>query len=262
MSTISRTTTGPLVGARNLIRREAATWWSTGRWRVHALAWTLILGGLLAAMLWVFPALMDEMQTATGGSQVRDLVRQFPDLAAVIIAVGVVLLTQGLLLDEQRNGVLEWLLSKPLTRPAVILAKFVGHALGLVATVVVLPWLVIHALLSIADGGLWSPTRGLAVVGLLALVVVFHLALVLLLSTLTQSRVAVLAIPIVAVVSADGVTGLVPEAVHVLPWSLGPIASVVLADGILLTGWPILATVAWTALLLLLAALRLQRVEL
>jgi hypothetical protein len=128
--------------------------------------------------------------------------------------------------------------------------------------VVLLPWLVIHLVLSVAAGGLWSPGRSLAVAALLGLVVLFHLAAVLLLSTLTSSRVAVLAIPIVAVVSADGVTGLVPDAFYVLPWSLGPIASVLWADGVLLTPWPIVATVAWTALALLLAAVRMQRAEL
>jgi hypothetical protein len=258
---MSTATRGPLVGVGNLVRREAATWWATGRWRGQALAWTVILGGLLAAMLWLFPALMEGTEAAVS-SEVRDIARQFPDLAAVIIAVGVVLLSQGLILDEQRNGVLEWLLSKPLARPAVIVAKFLGHGLGLVATVVLLPWLVVHGMVSVAAGGLWSPARSLAVAGLLGLVVLFHLAAVLLLSTLTSSRVAVLAIPIVAVVSADAVTGLMPDAFYVLPWSLGPIASVLWADGVLLTPWPVVATVGWTALLLLLGAVRMHHAEL
>jgi hypothetical protein len=258
---VSRVTTGPLVGVGNLARREVATWWTTGRWRVQALVWAAVLGGLLTAMLWVFPALL-EGTPAAGSDDVRDLARQFPDLAAVVIAVGVVLLSQGLVLDERRNGVLEWLLSKPLARPAVILAKFAGHGLGLVMTVVVVPWVVVHTLLSFAGGGLWSLTRGLTVVALLALVVLFHLAAVLLLSTLTASRVVVLAVPIAAIVGSDAVTSVVPDAFYVLPWSLGPIASVVLADGLVLTAWPVLATVAWTALLLLVAAVRLQRTEL
>lgn len=253
----------PLAGVGNLTAREAAGWWTTGRWRLQVLAWSAILAGLLAMMLWVMPAVVpDSEQGATISGDVADVAIQFPDLAAVVIAIGVVLLTQGLLLDERRNGVLEWLLSKPLTRAAVVVAKFAGHGLGLVASVVLVPWVAVHLLLSVAAGELWSPARGLAVMGLLALVVLFHLALVLALATVTDSRVAVLAIPLVALVSADGVTGVAPTLFEVLPYSLGDLASVVLAEGVLVSAWPVVATVGWTAALLAVAMWRLTRAEL
>jgi ABC-type transport system involved in multi-copper enzyme maturation permease subunit len=193
---------------------------------------------------------------------VTEAARNLADLVAVIVAIGVVLATQGLLIDERRNGVLEWLLSKPLSRPAVIVAKFTGHGLGLLLTVIVIPWLVVLALLSIADGSLYSPGRTAAAGGMIALVALFHLALVLLLSTLTVSRIVVLAVPIVAVVSADGLIAMMPQLFEVLPWSLGGIASVMLSDGLLITGWPIAATIAWTALLLAAAAWRFERTDL
>lgn len=249
-------------GLGNLTRREAATWWTNGRWRRHALVWSAILAGLLALMLWVLPAVMEGAGAQAVGGDVADTALQLPDLVAVVIAVGTVLLCQGLLLDERRDGVLEWLLSKPVARPAVVLAKFVGQGTGLIATVVAIPWLVVHTVLSIAAGELWNPLHSLAVAGILALVVAFHLALVLALSTLTSSRVAILAVPIVAIVSSDGLTGAVPDLFYVLPWSLGPVASVLLAEGVLVSAWPIVATVAWTLLLLAVGATRLQRAEL
>jgi ABC-type transport system involved in multi-copper enzyme maturation permease subunit len=250
-------------GFGNLARREAATWWSSGRWWRHALVWAAILAGLLTLMLWVMPALMEGTEgAATATGEVAETALQFPDLAAVIIAAGVVLLSQGIVLDERRNGVLEWLLSKPVARPAVVLAKFVGHGSGLIVSVVVVPWLAVHALLSVADGQLWNPLHSLGVVGILALVVAFHLALVLLLSTLTTSRVAILAIPIVAIVSADGITAVLPELFEVLPWSLGALASVLLVEGVVVSVWPILATLVWTVVLLAISAALLQRAEL
>jgi hypothetical protein len=264
---MSTTTTSraarPLAGLGNLTRREGAAWWATGRWRVHTLVWTAIMGGLLILMLWVLPTLVegtDAAGTVTGDAD--EAAVQFPDLAAVVIAIGVVLLTQGLLLDERRNGVLEWLLSKPVGRPAVVLAKFLGQGSALLVTVLLVPWLVVHALLSVAAGQLWSPANSLATLGVLALVVAFHLALVLALSTLTSSRVAILAVPIVLIVSADGITGLWPQLFHVLPWSLGGLASVLLAEGVLVSAWPIVATLGWSALLLLGASVLLQRAEL
>lgn len=253
---------GHLLGLGNLTRREVDAW--TGRaWYRQALVWSLILGGLLAAMVWLVPALVEG--TPGAGEAIDDVENaalQFPDLAAAVIAVGVVLLTQGVLLDERRNGVLEWLLSKPLARPAVVLSKFLGVGAGLLVTVVLVPWTVVHAVLSLAAGELWSLGAGLAVVALFSLVVAFHLALVLAVSTLTSSRVLILAIPIVAIVSSDGIAGVVPEVFHVLPWSLGALASVVLAEGVLVSAWPIVATVGWTVLLLAVAAVALERDEL
>lgn len=60
----------PLAGFANQLRREAATWWGTRRWWWQSAAWTLGLGGILAAMLWVVPAIADVAArmgpTATG----------------------------------------------------------------------------------------------------------------------------------------------------------------------------------------------------
>lgn len=262
MSAITEAGRGHLVGLGNLTRREVDAW--SGRaWYRQALVWSLILGGLLAAMVWLVPALMENTPGAEATTgDVENAALQFPDLAAVVIAVGVVLLTQGILLDERRNGVLEWLLSKPLARPAVVLSKFLGVGAGLVLTVVVVPWIVVHALLSLAAGELWSPGAGMAVAALLALVVAFHLAFVLAVSTVTSSRVLILAVPIVAIVSADGIAGMFPEAFHVLPWSLGALASVLLAEGVLVSAWPIVATAGWTVLLLAMSAVALEREEL
>jgi hypothetical protein len=266
MSTQSRTTApGPrwLAGVGNLTGREAAAWWATGRWRLHTLVWTTLMSGLLVLMLWVLPALLGEEEAGGAVSgDAGEAAIQFPDLAAVVMALGVVLLTQGILLDERRNGVLEWLLSKPVARPAVVLAKFLGQGSALVVTIVLVPWVAVHLLLSVAAGQLWSPSRSLATAGTLVLVVAFHLALMLALSTLTASRVAVLAIPIVLIVSADGITSLWPELFHVLPWSLGGIASVLLAEGVLVSGWPLVATAAGTLVLLAVASAALQRAEL
>lgn len=92
------------------------------------------------------------------------------------------------------------LLPKPLARPAAIIAKFVGHGIGLLLTVVAVPWLAVLALLSTADGGLYSPGRTLA--------------------------------------------------------------AVVFSEGVLVTVWPLLATIARTVLMLVMARWRFVRSEL
>ena len=261
MTEVTAAGSGPFVGMGNLASREAATWWSTGRWRVQILVWTALLAGLLSAMLWLFPALMAGVGEA-GSADVYDTAIQFPDLAAAVMAAGVVLLSQGLVIDERRNGVLEWLLSKPLARPALVMAKFTGQSAGLLVSVVAVPWVGVSVVLSVADGRLWPIGHALGAAAILALVVLFHLALVLALSAFTSSRVIVLAVPLAAIVASDAVVGMVADAFYVLPWSLGAVASVMMAEGVLLSIWPILSAIGWTALALIVASVRLQRAEL
>ncbi|MEX0869736.1 MAG: ABC transporter permease subunit [Nitriliruptoraceae bacterium] len=154
-----------------------------------------------------------------------------------------------------------WLLSKPLTRRAVVAAKFLGHAGGLLIAVVAIPWTVVYGLLGVAAGEPWAFDRTLATAGMLGLFVVFHLALVLALSTLTTGRVAVLTIPLVFIVSADLISAAIPAAFRFLPWSLGRLAGAHLAEGVVVTGWPILVAAAWTIALLGVAMARLNRAE-
>lgn len=246
-----------LAGLRNLTGRESSAWWTTRRWWTQTLVWTAILVGILAAMLWVLPNLTE----STGGPAMDpiDTIRQFPELAAVVMAIGVVLNGQGLILDERRNGVLEWLLSKPVTPGALVVARFLGNAGGMAATTVALPWIAVHTVLSLTMGEPWPAGASLGTAALLGLVVVFHLALVLALGTLLRSRVAVLALPIVATVGADAVVALAPSLFHVSPWTLGALASVVLTDGVLVTWWPVVATLVWTTALVAVASLTLRR---
>jgi hypothetical protein len=260
MTTVPSGATGPFAGVGNQTRREAASWWTTGRWRRQALVWSAILAGLFAAMHWVFPAVLPA-EAGLPEAGLAQTVRQFTEMAAIVTAIGVVLLTQGLILDERRNGVLEWLLSKPLARPALIVAKFAGHGAGLLVAVIALPWVVAFLLISLAAGEPWNLGRTLAVVGMLGLVAVFHLALVLAISTLTSGRVAVLAMPLVMIVGADLVAAAIPAAFDVLPWSLGRVAGAFLADGVMVTGWPVVATTGWTVALLTVAIYRLGRTE-
>jgi hypothetical protein len=248
-------------GGANLLRHELSSWRRTGRWWRQAVAWSAVLGGLFVAVHWVLPAVMPADAGLPPASVVQSA-RQSTELAAIVLAIGVVFLTEGLILDQRRDGALEWLLSKPLTRPALIGARFLAQGAGLVATAVLLPWIVVHLLLSLAEGSLRTPGPTLGAAGMLALLVVFHLALVLALSTVTTRRSVVLSVPLVLIVGADLVATALPWTFEVQPWMLGRIAGAYLGDGVLVTPGPMLATIAWTVALLVVAMWRLDRTEL
>lgn len=254
------TRTELFAGTGHMTRRELASWWTTRRWISRTVLWTLILGGIAAAMLWVLPNVLAE--AGAPATDVRQTALQLPELVAVIVAIGVVLLTQGVIIDERDHGVLAWLLSKPLDRTGLIVAKFVGNGFWIAVGVVVVPWAAVHVVLSLADGALWDVRRSATTAGLLVLVAWFHFAFVLMLSVMLGGRAAVLAIPIVAVVSADLVVAASPALFHLSPWSLGAVASVVLVDGGLVSVWPVVWTPIWTLGLIALAAWRLRRAEL
>ena len=252
-----------LAGLGNQTRREAAMWWSTGRWWRQAVAWTLILGGLLAAMLWVLPAVFAGVEGADAmAGDIVEVAAQFAELAAFVSAVGVVILTQGVLLDDQRSGMTEWLLSKPLSRPALVLAKLAGHASGLLVSVVVIPWIAVYPLLSVGGGHLWPWGRFAATAGLVGLFVVFHVALVLALSAVTGSRGAVLAVPLALLLGSDLLLSPAPWIADGMPYLAGRVAAALLATGELATVGPPLTATASAVALTAVAMWRFSRQEL
>jgi hypothetical protein len=250
-------------GLANQTRREASMWWSNGRWLRQALVWTVVLGGLLGGMLWVLPGLFEGIEGAqTLNASVTETAAQFVELAAFVSAAGVVILAQGLLLDDQRLGLTEWMLSKPLSRPALLLAKLIGHASGLLVAIVAIPWVVVYALLSVAAGEPWPLGRFLGAAALVGVFVVFNLALVLALSAVSGSRGAVLAVPLGLLVGMDVVVGALPWLADWMPYVLGRVAAALLATGDLLAVGPPLATVVGAIALTAAAVWRFSRQEL
>jgi hypothetical protein len=144
----------------------------------------------------------------------------------------------------------------------LLAAKFVAHALAILAVLVLVPWLGVLAQLSLAHGGLWPLGRWLGAVALVGMLAVFHLALVLALSALTWSRALIVALPLVGIIGTDLLVAFLPGTFDVLPWSLGPLAGPVLAGGILIGPGPILATAVLTLVCLAAAAVGLRRKEL
>jgi ABC-type transport system involved in multi-copper enzyme maturation permease subunit len=250
-------------GFGNQTRRESSTWWATHRWWHQTLVWTAVLGGALAAMFWVLPGLFAGMEGADAPTlDTVETAAQFAELAGFISAVGVIIVCQGVLLDDQRAGLFEWVLSKPLSRPALLLATFTGNAGGLLVAVVVGPWLVVYPLLSLGAGEAWPVGRFVATAALTALFVLYHLALVLAVSVWTGSRGVVLAVPLGLLVLTDLVVAGAPWLADLVPYVLNRVAAAVLISGELPTLTPILATVAWTVLLLGASVWRFDRQEL
>lgn len=249
-----------LPGLANQLRRESGSWWSTRRWWIHALTWTVVTNGLLGLMLWVLP----ELDVAPGAAPATtaETAAQFGGMGVVLASVAAVVACQGILIDERRTGLLEWMLSKPLSRGALVVAKFVGHAAALLVTAVVVPWIGVWAQLSFAQGSPWPVGPVAGAVLLTGLLVVFTVAFVLGLSATTWSRALVVALPLAGLFGTDLLVAGLPDLADALPWTVGRLTGAMLAGGGLGTSGPVVSAVLLTGTLLAGAVWGLRRTEL
>ena len=257
-----RTTTGWRAGAGTIFRHESRIWWKSRRWWVQLLLWTGLLNGLLLGFLWIA-----EQANETGirleepAVGVVDVFPQYLGLAVLLSTIGVVVLTQGIMLDERRQGTLEWVLAKPVSRTGVVIAKYAAHLLPVLVIFVIVPWSGLYWLLSRELGEPWPLGEFLLVTAMVALLLAFTVALTLALGTWTTSRAVVVGVPIAA--------GLVYDSIHLFtdglagrlpfPWELTGSAIPVAAGEPLISWTPIVATVLWTAAVVGASAWRFRR---
>ena len=248
-------------GFGNVFARESRRWWTTRRWWTQTLLWTAILNGLLLAFVWIA-----DQAAATGPAVgVSEVWPQYLPVAVLLSTVGVVVLTQGVMLDERRSGTLEWVLTKPVSRTAFVLAKLASHGLPVLFALVVVPWAGLYALLSAQVDGTWPAARFVVVAGLVALLLAFTVALTVLLGTVTVGRGLVVGVPIAAVMLYDGVHVLARDLAGRLPfpWETTTTTAVQLATGApLASAIPVVATLTWTAAAVIAACWRFEREQL
>lgn len=251
-------------GAGNVFRHESRLWWRTNRWWIQAVLWTAILNLILLGMLWVASeANQGNLRLEEPAMGAADVFPQFVGLGMLLSTIGVVVLTQGAMLEERRTGTLEWVLAKPVSRTGMVVAKFAAHALPVLLVFVVLPWTGLYLQLSREIGESWPLGDFLVVVALIALVHLFTVALVLMLGTWTTSRALVIGVPIGIAILYDSVHLFLDDMAGKLPfpWELTGAATLSAAGESLISLVPVIATVVWIAAAIGVAAWRFQRDE-
>jgi ABC-2 type transport system permease protein len=195
-------------GLNNLLDNEFGRWWRTRRWWVQALIWTAVIGFMLGTML-----------TQAGGDQ-ETMIMIYSIFASMFPAVAVIITMMGVLIAEKTDGTAAWVLSKPVARPAFILAKLIANSLSVLVTMVLIPGLVAYPLLSYAMGGLLNPLHFLAGLAVIWLALLWYLALTLMLGALLSSRGAVIGIGLALLFAQQYLIGMLPALKAALPWTL------------------------------------------
>jgi ABC-2 type transport system permease protein len=172
-------------GLANLLHKENRAWWASRRWLVHSVLWTVVVNGMVAAAIFLLAPMAGLDPLGIG----IDILFK---LGGVAVAIGTVVLVHDATIGERQLGVTEWLLSKPVSRPAYVLSKLVAHALAILVILVGLQAALGYGLLWLATGEPLSLPPFLAGVAGLAVNTLFYLALTLMLGVLTANRIALL----------------------------------------------------------------------
>jgi len=121
-------------GFANLLRNENRMWWGTRKGLVHLLLWLVVLNGLILLI-----GLTDGQDPNNPFTLYDTLIQVFFQIGALATAIGVVTTAQGAIVREKQLGTAAWVLSKPVSRGAFVLAKFVAYAIGFVSLALVVP---------------------------------------------------------------------------------------------------------------------------
>ena len=218
-------------GMSILMGAAFGSWWRTSSWVVQSLLWTAVINGSLAAVIW--GESLDDMTVFT-----------LYGVMTMFAAIAVTIVMQEAIVGEKKSGTAAWVLSKPASRHAFMISKLVPNAIGILATMLVIPSAVLLAQLFLADVDV-SVARFALGASIAALNLLFYLTLTLMLGTLFNSAGPVIAIPL-AFAFGQQLLVSVPGLGSLLPWALvvptaGSEESVI---GAVIAGQPVPAPVA------------------
>ncbi len=260
-----------LRGFSNLFLKENRAWWGTRRWWINALFWTSLLCGLMAIMLFAPNQEAGEASAAeiaqAGGATAYILslaLSVFFEFGGPMIAIGSVVLAQDLIIGEKQNGLIEWLLSKPVTRHAYILSKVAANAPALLVIFVGLPAAVAYSLLSLRTGAPYPFVSFLFAVAILTIHTFFYLTLTLMLGTLFNNRAPILGIALGSVLGGGLLGGFIKPLFSVTPWMLPKVAWMITtgqAVPIELGFAPFVATILWSLVFIFVALVKFEKME-
>ena len=247
-------------GFGNLFRNENNLRWGKNRWILSALIWLAILNGF------VFLVAYGEADSGrlTPAEIAAECLAVFMTFGTIATAVGVVTGVQGAIIREKQLGTAAWVLSKPVSRSAFVLAKLLSHSLTYLTLPLILSSLVFYPQSQL----LWGQTPALSpfLAGwlVMALHMLFYLSFTLMLGTLFNGRGPVSAIGLGFLFGGQIFPNFLPGWVTLIfPWKLSELAPALALGQPLPPGWPIpiIATIVWTIAFIVIALWRFEREE-
>ena len=103
---------GWLVGFGNMVHKEWGSWWRTRRSLTHLILWLFVINGLMLLVG------VDERRGNPPLEVLEELIEVFIRAGGLFATIGIVVATQSAVFGEKQLGTAEWVLSKPISRPA------------------------------------------------------------------------------------------------------------------------------------------------
>ncbi|HSB65804.1 MAG TPA: ABC transporter permease subunit [Anaerolineales bacterium] len=262
LTLVPRQSHGWRMGLANMLAKENFAWWRTRRWWIQILVAALILNGSLALNLGDHQGVYIDLEAIN-----------FLMTSSLFVPIIVVILAQDAILSERHSGTTAWVLSKPLQRPAFIFSKLIAYGLGFFVTWVLIPNIIFYFQLVAAGREGLSIPGFIGLIGLSFLNLLFYMTLALMLATIFNNRAPGLGISILIAWAgpmqfiAQPIEKFVPWLYDILPWKLmsgvgePPLAGYLALGAKLPTVLPIIATLLWCVLFVVVSIWRTGREE-
>lgn len=247
-----------LRGFGNLLGNEMRAWWGTRKWLVHLVIWIAIINGFAGLIAWA-----EGQDGETAGEVYSEAVQVLFIIGGITAALGVVSTTQGAIVGEKQLGTAAWLMSKPVSRSAFVLAKLLAHASAFVVLAIALPAMVFCIQSLVAGWGLPPLARFAGGLAVLTLHLLFYLTLTVMLGTMFSSRGPIVGIGVGLIIAGQSLPNLLPQLSMFFPWRLPWAAGgLVLGEVVPLDAFVAIGvTTAWTVLFVAVGLWRFAREE-
>ncbi len=251
----------PLSGFRNLVGKENGEWTAGLSLLAHGTIWMLIVALISVAVAFI----RGQMEPGYSPTDInRAGALMFFVLGSVASVIAVVAKTQGSIIGEKQLGTAAWVLSKPASRRAFILAKLAVHFRWLLTVTLLFPAVVYYVLITAIATLPPPPLLFLGGFAILALGLLFYLALSLLLGTVFESRGSLAGSVFGFMVAGFMIANYAPWLTAAFPWLFFQSGYYLVTQG-QIPGYGLIsipATALWTVLFIFLALRRFERAEL
>ena len=252
-------------GFANILRQENANWWGSRRWWLNVLIWLAIVNGMILAMLTT--AHSEGNFVMTPAMLLNEALTILVVTTGLFGAVGTVIVMQGSMIDEKQSGTAAWIMSKPVSRTAFIIAKLVANMIALPLIIVIVQSAVAYVQITSRDGMTLEFGPFLAGIALICLNMLFYLTFTLMLGTLFRDRGPVIGIPLAIIFVPMFAVNIFGQVAYLTPWLIMPagnepgLAVQAMSSLPLTTIMPILATIVWIVVFVVIAIWRFKREE-
>jgi ABC-type transport system involved in multi-copper enzyme maturation permease subunit len=261
-------TSGWRTGLANLVHKENRAWWASRRQLVQSLLWAVFVNGFVALLVFVLlPYGREVSPTLEGFESLTTGADLLFKLGLLVLAFRTIVLAQDEILGERQLGVTEWLLSKPVSRPAYVLSKLLAHGLGVLVILVGLHGALGYGLLSLIMGEPFPLPPYLVGMAGLAVNTLFYLALTLMMGVLTANRPLLLGVSLGThfggVMAISFLAKFLGRFALLTPWSLfNALPAAVLGAPLPLSIWvPIGVTAGLTVVFVAVTLARFEQLE-